>query len=241
MQHPLFPEHEPNDRELGFIRVWRHEKDGSRFCVPSTFGADELTGIDQLFEAWGGGRYEVVGHEPNGRVLARQRYAFEGPSKPLAGGAEEAPPAAKAAPVPAPGDSGQWGAMMGMMQMFLQMQQQQSQQQTQLVLALMNKGDTNANAHVQSMTQLYSQFGQTQGELLKAALANRAGGADSSEAFVKGLEFAREFMAEGGGQASDDGLESLLESAGQFFAGMQQAKQAAPATAKSDPPQETQS
>ncbi|OGO09110.1 MAG: hypothetical protein A2Y61_00575 [Chloroflexi bacterium RBG_13_60_13] len=235
MQHPLFPEHEPDDRAVGFLRVWRHEKDGSRFCVPATMGPDELTGIDQIFEAWGGGRYEVVAHEPNGRVLARQRYAFEGASKPLAGGAaDEQPATARPAPVPAPGDSGQWGAMLGMMQMFLQMQAQSQQAQTQLVLALMNKGELNSNAHVQSMTQLYSQFGETQGELLKA-LANRAGGGDSSEAFVKGLEFAREFMEQG--PQSEDGIESLLESAGQFFAGMQQAK-AAPPAPKSEPPAE---
>lgn len=224
MTHPLFPEHDPDDpREIGFIRVFRQDRDGARNAVPATFGPDELTGIDQLFEAWGGGRYEVVAHEPNGRVLARQRYAFEGPSKPLAGATGGTPtPTIEQSKIQGGGD--QWTALMGIMQMFMQMQQAQSQQQTQLVLALLNKGDTNANAHVQSMTQLYSQFGQTQTELLKQALSARAessGGADPTAAFIQGLKFAEEHLqnSEGG-----DALESLAESAMEFLAGMKAAQ-----------------
>ena len=228
MQHPLFPDHEDDERELGFIRVWRYERDASRNCSPMNFGGDELD-VEQLFGTFGGGRYEVVAHEVNGRIIARARYQFEGPSKPLDGSgtapavvqSTSGAPAAQADPSAM---GGPWTMMLGVMQMFVGMMNTQAQAQSNLLVALMGKSDSNANQHVQQMTQLHQSFSQTQSALLRAALEQRAqaNGGDPTQAFMKGLELARELKGEG---QEKDGLDSLVETAMELFAGMQMGRQ----------------
>jgi hypothetical protein len=225
MQHPLFPDHEDDGRELGFIRVYRHLSDGTRNLAPQSFGPDELSDIDVFFDLFGGGKYEVVAHAGDGKIITRNRLSFEGRPKSLNG----EPEAERGAP-PQPGqpqDGGSpWAMMMTFLQMQMQMAQVQSKQQTELMLALLGRGDQNSAQHVATMQALHDRFAQSQTQLLGMILQAGKSGEGGSEAFMKGVEWAQEFAHGAAEAAGENEGDDLMGTLGQAMAAFSAVKSA---------------
>lgn len=240
MQHALFPEHEDDERELAFIRVWRHLPDGTRNIAPQSYGPDELSDIDVFYDLFGGGKYEVVAHGGDGKIITRNRLSFEGKPKPLSG---EPPQGDRVPSQPGqPADGSPWAMMMTFLQMQMQMAQVQSKQQTELMLALLGRQDQNSAQHVQTMQALHDRFAQSQTQLLGMILQAGKSGEGGSEAFMKGVEYAQEF-ARGAAEAASEGSgddDDLLSTIGQVASAFGAAKPAAQAAAQSQAPQQPQ-
>lgn len=237
MQHPLFPDHEDDGRELAFIRVYRHLPDGTRNLAPQSFGPDELSDIDVFFDLFGGGKYEVVAHAGDGKIITRHRLSFEGRPKPLNGD----PTVGEQGPPPQPGQPSEgspWAMMMAFLQMQMQMAQLQSKQQSELLLALLTRSDANSAQHVQTMQVLHDRFAQSQAQLLGTILqAGKSGdGGGGTDAFMKGVEWAQEFAAGAREGAEGSGDDDLLNTLGQFMGAMNQARPVAQAAAGTGPP-----
>ena len=237
MQHALFPDHEDDGRELAFIRVWRHLPDGTRNLAPSSFGPDELSDIDVLFDMFGGGKYEVVAHSGDGKIITRNRLSFEGRPKPLNGEPEPERSAPQQPGQPQDGGS-PWAMMMTFLQMQMQAAQVQSKQQTELMLALLGRGDQNSAQHVQTMQALHDRFAQSQTQLLGMILQAGKSGEGGSEAFMKGVEWAQEFAAGAAEAAGEREGEDLLGTIGQFVGAMKEARPMAQAAVGTGPPQQ---
>jgi hypothetical protein len=240
MQHPLFPDHEDDGRELGFIRVYRHLPDGTRNLAPQSFGPDELSDIDVFFDLFGGGKYEVVAHAGDGKIITRNRLSFEGRPKPLNG---DAPERGESAPPQAgqPQDGGSpWAMMMTFLQMQMQMAQVQSKQQTELMLALLGRGDQNSAQHVATMQALHDRFAQSQTQLLGMILQTGKSGEGGSEAFMKGVEWAQEFARGAAEAAEESDGDDLMSTIGQFVGAMKEARPVAQAAVGAGPPQQPQ-
>ena len=99
--HPLFPEHP--DVEVVKIHVTRFEAGGPEWCV-TPFVGENLTELQQIFDLFGGGHYELVSHGPTKKggsgINARQPYKIAGAPKPLNARQPDAgaPPAMPVAP-----------------------------------------------------------------------------------------------------------------------------------------------
>lgn len=208
--HPLFPydiEDEPDEGaelvQIAHICVTRFDPTTNKYVwALETYKADELSALDQLFELYGGGKYELFAKTDYqgrpGSTVRRVRYDIPGTMKPLAPGdtmgRPVSPPAAPATNSPAPPGGS------NMEQLFMMMMQSQ-QANTQVMVAMM----------------------QTMGQTMAAALANRGGGGSdaaaaalgqiaaaavsrapaetSSEALFKAMEMGAELA--GGGNAQD--------------------------------------
>lgn len=249
MQHPLFPDAEDDGRELGFLRVHRFSADGKRHVAPESFSPDDMADIEQLFGRFGGGNYELVAHDPHGRVITRTRLAFEGRPRPLAGEPDE--------PEHQPAASGNGHSANPLMLAMLQLMQQQAAQQTQLLVALVERGDKTSREHIATMQALHDRHAQSQSELMAAILnAGRSGG-DPSNSFQQGVQFATGFAerlaqarAETGGSGDDDDgddvmgmLGTLAEAAQTMMGAKQQAQQFAASRTEPapEPPQQPRS
>src|SRR4030095_17081285 len=84
--HPLFlNENDEAPPEIGYIHIVRYEGSFSsarKITMPKQFSAEELTELEQIFDLYGGGHYELIGRDiGNQRITARRRYTLPGPSK----------------------------------------------------------------------------------------------------------------------------------------------------------------
>lgn len=109
-EHPLFPAEEGDEpQRIEFIQVIRHEN-GKSQMIPRTFRADELQSVEDIFNLWGGGYYELQGRRSSiadatklGRLSGNRRVQIPGVSKPLVDGQfQDAASPATSAPVSAP-------------------------------------------------------------------------------------------------------------------------------------------
>jgi hypothetical protein len=225
--HALFPfDDDEEPKEIAFIQVIRHE-DGRSKQVPRMFRADELTSLQDIFNLFGGGLYELWGRGPGkhpdrpGRIAANRRYEIAGLSKPLvddgsstAGAAAvAAPPPATvfAAPVPAAG-----GPPTDVMGMFMQMQMNmfQVQQAAQREAAEeRRRADERARQDSQQMFQMLAQTQATsmQGMMgvLTAVVSRTGDGGGGPEAMGKYVELFSKMgimaKAEGAGEVAEGG------------------------------------
>jgi len=211
MQHPLFPDAPDDERELAFIRVYRFTPDGKRHVAPESFAPGDMADIEQLFNRFGGGNYELVAHDSHGKVITRARLSFEGRPRPMAGSDEPE----TGAPTGGNGN-GHGHAADPLMLAILQLMQQQGAQQTQLLVALVERGDKTSREHIATMQALHDRHAQSQSELMAAILAaGRSGNGDASHAFQSGVQFATGFAeklaeARAAGGDDDDDEDDLL-------------------------------
>ncbi len=222
--HPLFPEAKP-DAEIGHIHVTRFDPAKGRFvyavrCWP----AAELLDVGQIWQAYGGGSYELVARtEDRRRISARAQYELDGDPKPLEPSAPK--PKLDATPMPQSVPSPDTG-MAAMIPLLMQMMQAQSQQTTQILLAVLQRGESSGREHIESMTRLHDRFATGQTELMKALMTGGAGGGGGG-GFQSGVNFALKFLAEnrdklvGAVQESGGDEETLLETLNNVFAGVQ--------------------
>lgn len=131
-EHPLFPsEGDEPAKRVDFIQVIRHE-DGRSKQIPRMFRADELKSLEDIYNLWGGGTYELWGrqasiHNPesHGKVNVNRRYEIAGLSKPLTVDGANAIPASAPAPLAYnPAASSAATPDTSVMAMFMQMQMQ---------------------------------------------------------------------------------------------------------------------
>jgi hypothetical protein len=244
--HPLFlPATEDDEApEVTGILVSRMTNGRYAFCRKK-FSPEELTELSQLYEMFGGGDYELHARNSS-HVTARRKYLIDGKSRPL-NPEEDAPaavPTIQPVPQAAAGSGNILQLVIALAPLILQWLQMQSaaqaaaqQAQTQMLLAVVNKGDTNSQAHVQAMTSLHQSFSQSQATLFgQVVQAMREHGGEAGEGggggFMNGVEWMGEFMkesfakqAEGGGESDDKTLETLS----QFLSTAMQAAQHRPA------------
>ncbi len=252
--HPLFPANGPDDipPEVVTIHVVR-APDGTHYRA---FGPEELTSLEQLYEMFGGGHYTLIArnaHHMTGRVTVN----LPGKPKPLNPTVveDDEPPAQAPAPAPAqyaPAPSmGSEGLVLAMMQMM----QTQSRNNTELMIAMMNQGNQGAQTHVQTMQALHDRHSAQQAQLMQSVLEGQRAafaaaqqqprnGGDQLDTFMRGIDFAREYIDAQSGEG--DELGEILESLGPLAAGFMQSDNGsgmpsappppAPAPAPSRPP-----
>jgi hypothetical protein len=86
--HPLFlNENDEDPPEVGFIHIVRYDGPFSanrKIQVPKQFAAEELTDLEQIYELYGGGNYELIGRDyANQRITKRVRITLPGSPKPI--------------------------------------------------------------------------------------------------------------------------------------------------------------
>lgn len=196
--HPLFPVEDDDDEpaEVGWIHVTRNE--GGRVqWARKLYAAKELTSLDQLYELYGGGYYELIARsDDKKRITARITYPLEGRPRPLNSDAAEAPAAPVAAPVAA------MPSVDPNVQLILGMMQQSTAQTTALITAM---GQQTA-ATMQAIVAMAGNKGDGGGAaaVMQAALDNntklltsvlsRAEPEGAADALVQGMELATTFM-----------------------------------------------
>lgn len=230
--HPLFPprDDESDPPEVAYIHITRSDGHGRWPYCPRMFAADELTELQQIADAFGGGDYELIARaEERGRITDRRRYSIAGPSKPLVFGEESAgvsPPAA--APAAAPADMGS-NAMLTLMMSVMANQQQMTmammQQTTSLLTAVMQRDSDASKAHVTTMQQLHDRSLQSQAQLMQAMVESKGGSSkELVEVLREGLQMGREISS----RTDDDDEESdddVSETLGQVARIMETAEQ----------------
>jgi len=205
-QHPLFPydlEDEPDQgeeiTEIAHVCVTRFDATTNKYVwALDTYKADELTSLNQLFELYGGGKYELFAKTDYqgrpGSTICRVRYDLAGAPKPLAPGdtmgrAAATPPASSSADA-----AGVAGAGTTSMDRLLMMMLQGQQQSTQLMVAML----------------------QTMGQTMAAAMSSRGGGSDASAVALGQIAVAamNRPVPETPVQAFKDALQMGLDMAG---------------------------
>jgi hypothetical protein len=85
--HPLFPaqDSESEPPEIGWISLCRwNSQRGQLEYIPRKFSAEEIQDLSQIYELFGGGRYELVGRNRAGnRIVAKRAYTVAGEPRPL--------------------------------------------------------------------------------------------------------------------------------------------------------------
>lgn len=227
--HPLFPPlgDEEQSPDVVTIHVTRHQSQG-QVWHRKRFGAEELTELDQIHVDFGGGRYELIGKNERGKIVARRVYVLDGRPKPLNPTEEDetdaGDPPAVAAPLPTNGHSGNDQTM----QMFMSMMNMMSQQMiaaqsanTQLLQAMLAMMQANTNAHVQTMAQTFERGAQNQTEVMRllAERHQQPEGSSAVEALTRGIELGQQMQG-----GADDGLEEVASIATALTQGIGLAK-----------------
>lgn len=195
--HPLFPplNDDEDPPEVEQIHVTRFEAAGNQPWCAYRFGAEELTDLQQVFDLFGGGKYELVARADN-RISARRRYELAGKSRPLVIGTtgEETEPAKVTAPVPpvqAPPESA--AGLLGVVMQMMQMQQSSNQ----LMMQAMMKSSENTMTAMTSMT---------------TAMLSRD--SDGNKAMMQALQANNERALQGQAQVFSTMLEAISKASG---------------------------
>jgi hypothetical protein len=244
--HPLFPpkDDEEDPPEVEAFHVTRLESAGWVYCRKS-FAADELTSLEQLFELFGGGQFELVARA-NNRITAKRKYSMPGAPKPLNPGdpaSGPVPPQAVAAPVAHDGSGGtNWAAivvsvlpaLLGLIAQFVQSGQAAAARQTEMLVAMLTNSKAEGQQFMTAFAQMQGQASQAQATLM-ATILEKLGqhpAAEPGASFKDGIEYAGEFLKEkmnlenGGG---DDGTDAaVLQTVVQMAQGVMAGGKAAP-------------
>lgn len=239
--HPLFPQREDEDEdssppEIVTIHIRRYER-GQMQTAPVSYAPQDLQGLTDVYEQYGGGTYEFIARDSQCRISRRHRETIAGPSRPLvppetAGAGVELTKLA-AASGPAEAAAGTTAGLLAAIGVlgplvleWLKAQQlaavEGAKRHNELMLALLNKGSESSQTHVQSMQGLYSSVLEAM-----AKMTQGGGGGATSEAFMKGVEFAADIQA----GAAEAGEEDELSSVAQAIAGFMSAVKDKPASA----------
>jgi hypothetical protein len=185
-EHPLFPAEEGEEpHRIEFIQVVRYEH-GRALLVPTTFRSGELTSLDQIYQTYGGGLYELIGrrcsvHDPTamGRISAKVRCEIAGPSRPLVIDPNAPPEAPKPPPIvqqlsppPSAGMSDQ------VLIAIMNSQAQAQQANAQMMMQMFQQARADQAAMMTTVMQLGAQQQQTTMGMVSAMMAHRGGGTD---------------------------------------------------------------
>jgi hypothetical protein len=224
--HPLFlPEDDDDAPEVGFIHVTRFDKLKGKFVyAPTLYAAEELESLEELFERYGGGFYELVARDKLKRgVTARRRYELDGKPRPLSEPEETdtgGPP-----PMPVASAGPNLGGIMPILLTFAPLvvdwlkssaatARATAEQQTNLMLAMMNRDAENARAHVLQMQALHDRQAASQSELFCVLLEKSSSG-DPAELLMRGLE-----MGTGMVQGAQEAATHHEDTIGEFASGV---------------------
>lgn len=210
--HELFPGTDENPNpDVHTIMVTRSEG-GAMMQAPFGYvDQAELPNTAAVFAKYGGGVYELIARDAK-KICSRVRINIAGDPKPLDG--RTAPAFAPLAhPVQAPSNGNTAGtviaALSALVPVFLgwmQMQGEQAKAQMTMMMGMLNAKSADANQQTSAMAQMYSAQTQQMAALF-TAMASKAGGGDSSEGVVKGMEMMQELMTSmgGGGEGGEGG------------------------------------
>lgn len=190
--HPLFPARSEDDEapEVCSIHVTRPGEGWHVF----PFKPEELTELSQIYERFGGGRYELIARNDR-HITDRRPYTLPGPSKPLNDGAQspgaqpEAPAATSAPPQypmqAAPGMSEQ------MLLALMKMMSDQQNNSTQVLVAMMNGSREAQSAHLENMQRLHDRHAESSMKMMQTIMesSKRADGG-GAEAYDRGIKTA---------------------------------------------------
>lgn len=231
--HPLFP---LDDSEaevpavVATIHVRRFEG-GDWQTVPAAFAPDQLTSWQQVWQEWGGGKYELVARDSHGRITARVTSVLPGEQLPLVP-KREAPPGPHA-PAPLPAASGGLSGNGDVMALLIQVLVGQQQQSQQMMLAFLERTDRAAQAQSQSMAQMYSTTSQLMGGMFSKMAEGKEAGRPE-EVFMRGIETANALRA-GAGAPQDGGGGNDLASIAETIKVVAQGIQASQAAVQGAP------
>lgn len=199
--HPLFPPATDADAppEVGSIRVYRMDG-GRRVLCPKTFAAHELQSPETVFELFGGGAYLLQARSvDNARITANAQLDLAGTPRPLAPEPEPAPMRAAAGASSIDPTQLLLAVMNNQQQqnvLMVTMMQESSKQMVAMVTGMLSTTRADSQAMVQAMGAMSQAATNQQGELFKALLSAKeapsAGGEKMLEAFLAGMEQAKE-------------------------------------------------
>jgi hypothetical protein len=159
--HPLFPPPDNTEEDelpeyteehISRIMVGRYDVDGKFRTALRTYEATELRSLSDVFSVYGGGTYDLMAVNSQGRIFRRPRYILEGAPKSLNGADPAAQPqAVQPSGQPQPIAAGD--PLSAMMQFMGSLITVQIQQQGALLTALV-AGKNNQPAPVDPMTQV---------------------------------------------------------------------------------------
>lgn len=259
IDHPLFPaaDDDPEPPDVERIHVTRFEKTGQAWC-PRIFSAEELPGLDAVYEMFGGGSYELIGRSsknPRGQNLisARRRYVIPGPSKSLVDDeATSEPSSPSPSMMSVPGGGGLWAALLAMaptlVQAWMASQKEHTamlmtmmQQNSQMLLAMVQGQKADSQTFIQAMAKLNESEKATMAQFFGELAKTKAGGGGNDlEALMAGLELGQTLS----GKGDDDGGGADIGSFAQIATALaelskaqaSQAQAAAPPASQPSPP-----
>lgn len=227
--HPLFQPQDEDDEmpEVEFIHVTRFEGSAYLWC-PYRFGPEEIADLSDVFERFGGGKYELIARN-GGKLSAKRRYELPGKPRPLTGISEQTDAPTQSPPVAPPANFGdsQAGVIMQMMtlqsennRLMMQMMMQSSQQtmtaMTSMTTAMLSRDGDASKTLIQALQANNERAIQGQSQVFQTMLETigkgASGGKSELAAFKEGLEIGS--TAEG-----DDG-DSVVETLGQVAQGL---------------------
>lgn len=208
--HGLFPvEGDAEAPEVYTLTIVRLLDGGRTQTYPLPVLAEECPDTAALYALMGGGVFDVQGKSEKGRIVARRKYEFDGPPKPLpAVPGQAAAPAAQVQPV----------------------QQQQPAQQQQpggidlaaIIVALIStSAQTQAQMFTAMSTMVAALAGKSSGDqtqlvpLVQALLAAKTGGGgglkveDVFKLLGKGAEIAADKLGDDEAQSPEETLQGL--------------------------------
>ena len=160
--HPLFPPPEKAEEDelpgytednIDRIMVGRYDTDGKFRTALRDYQPTELRSLSDVFSAYGGGTYDLLAVNKEGRIFRRPRYILEGASKSLNGVDASQPQSQPGAPNGAPQPIAAGDPLSAMMQFMGSLITVQIQQQGALLTALV-AGKNNQPPPVDPMTQV---------------------------------------------------------------------------------------
>ncbi len=224
--HPLFPE--KPEADISKIHVTRHES-GQMKWSPRAFSAEELTELGTVFDLYGGGTYELVGHGPRG-IAAKQIYALDGKPKPLSPVPEVDTSQVVAAQASAAGNGGGMSGL-AFAAVLLPLLTPFVTEILRMLSAIATRPPTDTSGPMVTMLQSVM---QQQGQLMTALLAPRNAAAPPAVDPVKQFLDAAEVIAtmraqamqggEGGGGVPEFDVNAIVEGAKKVIGLVKEAK-----------------
>jgi hypothetical protein len=193
--------------------------EGRWTSIPRQYTILEMSTEVQLFNELGPGSYELIGRNQKGQIVRRPKLVLAPPpgwAPPTPVQSQQQPVAQ--APIQAMGGDTQLTVA------IIQLMGQQMQMTAQMVTGMMTMNGQNANAHVQAMGQMFTNFANAQSSLLDKVMA-KTSGADPQDLFLKGVETAADIQR-GANDAKGDGDSggSLAETVAAVAQGVQLAQ-----------------
>lgn len=224
--HPLFPtegdQATDDERDISWIQVTRWEGGAYKFA-PQLVAAEDLQGLEELHQLFGGGQYELIARiADKSRISTRKKYNLPGPSKPLAPSTGDDPGASSTATAQAQGAAIVGSAdspMMALLAMMMQQSQQQAAMMTQVIVAALGARNVPPPDHTGPVVKALT-------EMATRAQATGQAPQGSMDAILRAMEIGRS-LGKGEGEGDES---SLMASLAQLLHGAMAAQQSGPPT-----------